>query len=157
MDSRSDTRDPLPVRRYEAAGGVVVDPARDLVLVLVRPARRGPDGKVEIRLPKGHVEPGEAHEQAALREVKEETGLADLKILADLGRQTVEFTWQGHRYVRSEFYVLMAAGLQAEPGPPEEQFERRWLAWDQALAQLTFEAEREWIRRGQAACKSAEG
>ena len=29
----------------------------------------------------------------------------------------------------------------------ERQFKPEWLAWDEALAALTFEAEREWVRR----------
>jgi hypothetical protein len=29
----------------------------------------------------------------------------------------------------------------------EAQFEPEWLAWDETLAELTFEAEREWVRR----------
>ena len=51
----------------------------DKLLVLERPARG------EVRLPKGHVEPGEAPREAALREVREEAGYADLEIVADLG------------------------------------------------------------------------
>jgi ADP-ribose pyrophosphatase YjhB (NUDIX family) len=143
--------DRLPLRTYDAAGGVVVEPDREQVLVLLRPVRQDPGARPEVRLPKGHVEPGEKYSQTAIREVEEETGLSNPKILADLGRQTVEFDWQGHHYVRQEFYFLMAAASATEPGPPEEQFERRWLTWDEALARLTFEAEREWVRRGRAA------
>jgi hypothetical protein len=34
---------------------------------------------------------------------------------------------------------------------PETQFRRLWLTWQQALDWLTFEAEREWVRRARAA------
>jgi len=37
-------------------------------------------------MPKGHVEPGETMEQAAIRETTEETGLTKLKIIAKLGK-----------------------------------------------------------------------
>lgn len=36
-------------------------------------------------MPKGHIEPGETVEQAALREVQEETGLKDVKLIEKLG------------------------------------------------------------------------
>jgi ADP-ribose pyrophosphatase YjhB (NUDIX family) len=141
----------LPSRTYAAAGGVVVDPASERVLVLLRPGREGPGALPEVRLPKGHVEPDESLRQAALREVAEEAGLSSLKVVADLGHQTVEFDWQGYHYIRQESYFLLALAPGAEPGPAEEQFERLWLVWEQALARLTFDAEQEWMRRAQAA------
>ncbi len=143
-----------PVRQYDSAGGVVTDAAGEHVLVLVRPERDGPDRRPEVRLPKGHIEPGESRRQAALREVCEETGLAvrDVEILADLGHQTVEFDWQGHHYIRDESYFLMTLPRNAQARRPERQFKRLWLPWQEALDQLTFEAEREWVRRAQDAC-----
>ncbi len=126
--------------RYIAAGGVVVHD--DWVLVLRRPSRG------EVRLPKGHVEPGEDVPSAALRETREESGYTDLVLGLHLGTQEVEFDRWGRRVVRTEHYFLMT--LAHEPGPPsggEEQFEPVWLSWDDALAVLTFEPEREWLRR----------
>lgn len=129
------------VRRYLAAGGVVVDEAR--VLVLRRPSRD------EIRLPKGHVEAEESPRAAALREVREESGYTDLAVQADLGTRIVEFDHEGRHVVRTERYFLMTLGSDAEPSSREgeEQFDPVWLTWDEALDALTFEAEREWVRR----------
>jgi len=134
---------------YQAAGGVVVDDTGERVLLLLRPHRPGPDGRPEVRLPKGHIEPGESHREAALREVREEGGLPELEIVADLGHQLVEFHWQDRDYRRDEFYFLMRLPAGAPLSPPEKQFKRLWLPWDEALARVTFEAEREWLRRAQ--------
>jgi len=126
--------------RYTAAGGVVVHEAR--VLVLRRPSRG------EVRLPKGHVEPGEGVRAAALRETREESGYADLVVLDDLGTQVVEFGTQDWHVVRTERYFLMTLADAADaPCGGEEQFEPVWLSWDRALEVLTYEAEREWVRR----------
>ena len=141
----------FPARRYASAGGVVTDPTGERVLVLLRPGRLGPDGQQEVRLPKGHIEPGESRRQAALREVCEETGLARLDILADLGHQTVEFDWRGCHYVRDESCFLMVAPEDVQSGRPEKQFECLWITWEETLARLTFEAEREWVRRARSA------
>ena len=138
--------DDLEVRRYTAAGGIVVHDERVLVLV-----RRG---RGEVRLPKGHVEPGEEVQAAALRETREESGYAGLVVRVDLGTQVVEFDYKERHVVRDERYFLMA--LAGDPGVPaggEEQFEPVWLTWDQALAALTFEPEREWVRRARAVMK----
>jgi 8-oxo-dGTP pyrophosphatase MutT (NUDIX family) len=121
------------------------------VLVLRRPKRLGPNGRVEIRLPKGHIEPDESPQQTALREVREEAGVSPLALIGDLGDQVVEFDWKGQHYIRRELYFLLTMLPSTELNEPEEQFERLWLLWDDALAQLTFEAEREWVRRAQRA------
>ena len=139
----------FPVREYAAAGGVVVADSAKHVLVLRRAERLGPSDCAEIRLPKGHIESDESPQQAALREVGEEAGLAPLGMLRDLGDQVVEFDWQGQHIIRHERYFLLTTLPRTESGEPEEQFERRWLPWDDALDQLTFEAEREWVRRAQ--------
>ena len=127
--------------RYQAAGGVVVD--GDKVLVLRRPSRD------EVRLPKGHVKKGESRVEAALREVTEESGYADLEVVADLGRQVVEFDYQDAHIVRDEHYFLvrLQSERQVEREEPEFQFVPDWVDWNQALSELTYEPEREWLRR----------
>lgn len=145
MEGKKDTR------RYTAAGAVIVEPGGERVLLLLRPGRPGPKGQPEMRLPKGHVEPGESHRQAALREVHEEAGRLDVEVLADLGYQTVEFDWQDVHHVRQEHYYLMLAQNSASDAQPEKQFEPLWLSWEKALDEVTFDAERQWIRRARSA------
>jgi len=147
----------LPTRHYTAAGGVVVDANGQYVIVLVRPDRAGPDGGPELPLPKGHVDPNEGRHQAAMREIHEETGLQRLQLMAPLGQQTVEFDWKGYHYVRDEYYFLMSAPAGTEPHDPEDQFEPRWMPWEEALRALTFDAEREWLRRARAAWQRVRG
>ncbi len=128
-------------KQYLAAGSVVLHNGQ--VLVLYRHDRN------EVRLPKGHVEPGESAAEAALRETEEESGYTGLRITADLGSQTVRFEHKGRPVVRTERYFLMRCTAEA-PTPTaagEKQFEPAWLPVAEALQVLTFEAEREWVRR----------
>jgi 8-oxo-dGTP pyrophosphatase MutT (NUDIX family) len=129
--------------RYQAAGGVVID--GDKILVLRRPSRD------EVRLPKGHVKKGESRVEAALREVTEESGYADLQVVTDLGHQVVEFDYQGAHVVRDEYYFLMRlqSDRQTEREEQEFQFIPDWVDWDTALSELTYEPEREWVQRAQ--------
>jgi len=129
------------VKRYIAAGGVVFED--ELVLVLRWPSRD------EIRLPKGHVEAGETVREAAIREVSEESGYTRLEIEADLGSQRVAFDDEGRHVVRTERYFLMrlAGEVDRPSGSGEAKFDPVWLTWDEALDGLTFEAERNWVRR----------
>jgi HAD superfamily hydrolase (TIGR01509 family) len=129
---------------YAAAGGVVV---RDGCVLLLERASRG-----EVRLPKGHVKPGEEVRAAALREVAEESGHRCVLAGADLGAQLVEYEHEGQRFARTERYFLMApANETGDPSAGEDEFEPLWLPWDEALARLSYEPEREWVRRGRSA------
>ncbi len=87
----------MALKQYAAAGGVVIDDGR--MLLLDRPLRR------EVRLPKGHIDPGETAAQAALRETAEESGYDDLEIMSDLGSQVVKFNFQGkiYRFIKAIF------------------------------------------------------
>lgn len=123
---------------YTAAGGVLVN--GDRYLVLFRPKRR------EYRLPKGHVEEGETVPSTALREVTEESGYA-AEAIADLGEQLVEFDSDGKHYARTERYFLMKLKDGERRHEGEAQFEPLWLPFDEALHMLTFESEKEWLRR----------
>jgi len=129
---------------YQAAGGVVV---RDnQMLLLDRPARG------EVRLPKGHIEPGESPREAALRETREEAGYADLDIVADLGTQTSHFInpQESCEVTREEIYFLMRLQSDAQAARDEHddaQFHVTWVPLDAAPARLTFETEREFARR----------
>ncbi len=141
----------LPLRCYASAGGIVVDAQKDRVLVLLRPGRMTAEGLPEVRLPKGHIEPGEDRATAALREVQEEAGLWGLDVVADLGHQMVEFGQGGRHTLRDESAFLMIRPEGAPSGPPENQFQPLWLTWEEAQHHLSYQAERDWLRRAERA------
>lgn len=132
----------IPIYRYQSAGGVVIH--QQQMLLLRRPSRQ------EMRLPKGHIDPGETPQVAALRETREESGYHDLAIVADLGSQVVEFMHQGKQYSRTEHYFLMAlsSAVQVErPVHDAAQFQVVWLPLEKAVAALTFVAEKNMARK----------
>jgi 8-oxo-dGTP pyrophosphatase MutT (NUDIX family) len=107
-------------------------------------------------LPKGHIEQGETREQAAVREVQEETGYAEVTILADLGSYTHTFYdyLKDREVTRTESYFLMQLDSeQTYTGPQyaHENFQRKWVKRDEAERLTTYESEREFIRRARRA------
>lgn len=134
--------EPRLPHHYQTAGGVVIH--QQQILLLARPSRQ------EMRLPKGRIDPGETPTMTAIRETTEESGYSDLWILADLGNQVVKFVYGGQSYIRTEFYFLM--GLQSHtqierPLQDQVQFQVVWLPLEQAVAALTFDAEKKMARK----------
>lgn len=131
---------------YIAAGGVIIENGQ--MLLLDRPHRG------EIRLPKGHVDPGESHDETALRETVEETGYGDLEIVLDLGERLVEFDNGSRHYLRTEHYYLMRmTSDRMVPRSPkdEQQFRPFWVPMNEAAEFLTYAAEQEVAARAVAA------
>jgi 8-oxo-dGTP diphosphatase len=116
-----------------AAGGVVV---RDGRVVLVHRPKYD-----DWSLPKGKLDPGEGWEDAALREVEEETGLR-CRLVREVGSSRYRDAKGRAKLVR---YWLMEP-LGGEFEPHREIDEIRWLPLDDAEAALSYEREREILR-----------
>ncbi|HEX9780047.1 MAG TPA: NUDIX domain-containing protein [bacterium] len=135
-------------RRERSAGGVLAreaDGRIDVCLVRRERHRRG-----EWCLPKGHLEPGETAEAAAVREVEEETGLTG-RIVEPLGTIRYQFRLRpdGARVRKSVTFFLMAAEGSGAPGPRDqtEVVEAGWLPLAEALARAAYAGERTVLRR----------
>lgn len=142
-------------REYTAAGGVVLDEA-GRVLLLERWIKRDAGLIHEIRLPKGHVDRGETDEDAALREVCEESGHCLLQVVADLGTAITEWTnWREHVQRSEHYYLMRLTSLErVEPdfhGADEALFSTIWAAdLIEAEARLTYASEKGFAGRARA-------
>jgi 8-oxo-dGTP pyrophosphatase MutT (NUDIX family) len=142
----------VETKTYETGGGVVLN-ARGEVLLLERHVPREEGLRHEIRFPKGHIDPGETPEQAAVREVAEESGYEDLEVVAPLGHNDIEYDHDGFHVYRREHYFLMRLRKDQRSAPQfssdeEALFQVRW-AKDLAEAErlLTYEGEKLFARR----------
>lgn len=127
-----------------SAGGVVYRAieGKGWEIVAVQRARHG-----DWSLPKGHVEAGETKEQAAIREVKEETGI-DARIFYHLGRIQYYFRKPSGALVRKHVdYYLMHAETE-ELGPPNwEVSEARWVPIQEARNLLSYSKDKEIVTK----------
>jgi 8-oxo-dGTP diphosphatase len=122
-----------------AAGGVVRRDAPGGVEVVVVHRPKHSDWS----FPKGHLHPGEADGDAAVREVEEETGLR-VSVIDDLG-EVRYLTEDGPKGVR---YWSMAALDDRSPFRPDDEVdEARWVGVTEAAELLTHEADRALLAR----------
>jgi len=118
-----------------AAGGVIIDESTDSRRVLLVHRPRYDDWS----FPKGKLEPGETVEEAALREVKEETGLK-CRIIRKLavGRYRYRTRHKGRFKPKVVHYFLMERLNRRIKVPGDEVDLAEWVELDQASRKLTY-------------------
>jgi len=134
-----------PTRSEVSAGGVVVrDGAAGPEAILA--SRRTQNGDLAWGLPKGRIEPGEDPRTTALREVREETGLA-CEIHEDLGTLSYFYRWDGVRISKVvHFYLMRVVGGDVSEHD-EEMKDVRWVPLADAPALATYPSERDLLLR----------
>ena len=129
------------VNVIKAAGGVVCrrnGSGKTKVAVVHRPAYD------DWTLPKGKLNPGETHEEAALREVKEETGL--VCHLGDPAGQ-VDYRDRKGRPKVVRYWAMKPVGpTDAGFVPNDEVDQLRWMPLAEAGPALTYDHDRRILR-----------
>ncbi len=116
-----------------AAGGVVTREGEDGVEIVVVHRPKYEDWS----LPKGKLTPGEGWEQAALREVTEETGLR-----CELGEELEPARYLDRKGRRKLVRYWLMRPLDGSFEPTDEVDELRWLPPEEAAALLSYEHDR---------------
>lgn len=126
------------VVREPTAGGIVYrrgnsDPAQIEILLLQ-------DSKNRWTIPKGHIEEGESPRQAAEREIREETGLQQMKVLNWLGK--INFRYRRVNslvLMTTEIYLVEARGDSDKIKPEKWMNGISWLSSKDALEKIEYE------------------
>jgi 8-oxo-dGTP pyrophosphatase MutT (NUDIX family) len=127
-----------------SAGGVVV---RDGQCVVIVPTRRAADGSRVLALPKGHPDGAETAADAALREVREETGV-DARLVEKLGDIRYWYMRGGRRIAKVvSFFLLEYVSGELEDHDHEVEH-AEWMALEEAARRLTYQGERDMVVAG---------
>ncbi len=112
---------------FTHAGGIVFRYEGDNPCYLVVTAKKNPNHWV---LPKGHIDPGETLAEAALREVREETGVR-ARIIKPIGVSRIQTASSS---IMMLFYLMEYLGEMDK----SEKRQQRWCSYDEGMGLLSF-------------------
>ncbi len=140
----------IPVERAVSAGGVVLREGAAGAEVVIC----GRDADDVWGLPKGTLDEGESLEEAAVREVSEETGLK-VEIVKKIGVVEYWFSADGVRYHKWVYHYLMRStgGRTADHDAEHDRVE--WMPVDKAIRRLTFDNDKNMVRQAMSKLKGA--
>ena len=133
------------VKDETSAGGVVfrIDDGQPLYL-LIR------DSYQNWGFPKGHLEAGEIAEAAAVREVSEETGLADLSVRGAIETIDWFFRFRGQLIHKvCHFFLMQTHESSTSPQRDEGITACRWTYFEDACDLVSYANARDVLRRAQ--------
>jgi 8-oxo-dGTP pyrophosphatase MutT (NUDIX family) len=145
-----------PVEREYSAGGVVVRAGQaGTECVVIVPTRRAKGGERVLALPKGHPENDESGADAALREIREETGV-EAQLVDKLGDVRYWYQRDGKRIAKVVSFFLFEHVSGDPAGDPFEVEDARWMPLEEAERALSYRGEREMVALAKVhpACRS---
>ena len=139
--SNTGTKKPQKSRFEFSAGGIVLDGDR-LLMVKVQNL----EGEVRWTFPKGHIEKGETAEEAALREVEEETGYR-CQIGKAFERVQYFFQRSGQPVKKTVSWFLMKPLEKTGQPDVEEILETEWVSSDEAERRAIYKSDKKLLAK----------
>jgi 8-oxo-dGTP pyrophosphatase MutT (NUDIX family) len=140
---RPGRRPKIPTTREVSAGGVVYRKTDEGIEVVLA-SRRTRRGQLAWGLAKGGIEEGETKEVAAIREVREETGMT-AEIEADLGDTKYMYVWDDIRIRKTVHFFLMRHTGGNVDDRDDEMEEIRWFPMERAIKRAAYRGERDML------------
>ena len=118
------------------AGGIVLNENNEIILVL---------NKLKYwAFPRGHIEKNENPLDAAIREIKEETGITQLELIKDLGSYTRK-RLNENKMMKSQMYLFKTT--QTKLNPIDKQIsDLKWVKKEEVINVLTANGDKKFSR-----------
>lgn len=129
------------MKKSQSAGGVVVGPDKK-ILVIKQFGRY-----LSYSLPKGHIEPGEDPLKAAIREVFEEGGISQLKLVKPLGSYERPNIHDPEETKTVLMFLFRTEQLDIISQDPDKDTEPLWATVEETKNLLTHPKDKEFFNR----------
>lgn len=129
------------MRTSQTAGGIVLGPQGKVVVV----SQHG----LSWSLPKGHLDPGETARQAAVREIREETGITQLDFIEEVGeyerfRIGIDKENDETELKKIKIFLFKTQETELKPEDPENP-EARWVSPEEVADLLTHQKDKQFF------------
>jgi 8-oxo-dGTP pyrophosphatase MutT (NUDIX family) len=115
-------------------------------MIVIVPVKRASDGRRVVGLPKGHLDGDETPEEAARREVAEETGV-EAELIEELGDVNYGYERKGREVEKVVRFYLFEYRSGDVADHDHEIEEARWVPIRDALHELSYDGERAIVER----------
>ncbi len=134
------------MKREFSAGGIIIrNLSGEVEILLINNAAMRDPKKSYWGFPKGHIEGKESSEEAALREVKEETGL-EVRVIKKIGDSKYVFSKDGEKIFKMVIMFLMEYVGGELKIQDQELLGANWFTKNEALKKLSFPKDRELLK-----------
>lgn len=135
------------MKRDKSAGLIVVN--ENKILLVKNP-------KNQWLLPKGHLEKDETEEQAAVREIKEETDI-DVELIPGFREEDAYWFREKGELVRKEVVFFMAKAKNSNITVDKDELsDANWFDWDAGIDIASFDSVKKLLKRAREFCNTHE-
>ena len=128
-------------REFSAGGIVFRKKGKQLQVLLIK------DAYGRWSWPKGKIGQKESSQDAAVREIKEEVGLSNIRILGKVGRNNYFYRLKGNLIFKTAFFFLVEAKSDEELKIQKSEIENaRWFKTDTALQTVGYKGAKEMLK-----------
>lgn len=138
------------MRKIKSAGAIVFRKGKNEIRYLL--ICYGTKEKSWWDFPRGQIEEGETEEEAAKREIFEETGIKDLKFRPDF-QESYKYFFRGQKpedkneLIFKENIIFLAETKEKRIKLSFEHYDFAWLPYEEALEKLTFKNSKEILKK----------
>lgn len=131
----------------EVSAGAIIFIRNNEIRYLLLYKKASPPYKESWGFPRGNVDDGENEMQAAVREVKEETGITYLKFVKNFREQVEFFYMKERRLTKKRIVYFLAETNNEDVKISHEHTSYSWLEIDDALARLKHKGAKEILEK----------
>lgn len=129
-------------REFSAGGIIIRKKGRDFEVLLIK------DSYGRWTWPKGKIDQSERSQDAAVREIKEEVGLNNIRLLEKIGRSNYFFRLRGELIFKTVFFFLVEATTNEKIKVQRSEIQdARWFKLKQALEAVEYKGAKELLEK----------